>query len=228
MKMTMNSCFLSFALLFSATSGFGQSSGAAPMDYSRYGRPPVQASVLLVIPEEFQRFVSVSTYEGREMAHQFGPEGARELTAAFGIEFACVEVLQVRSEAEAFAMLDLQDPVNADVRAYDYLVIPRFMRVDSSVEHHRYGFDVDLVAEFHARDGAVVTKVKGHGESSTGKWFASTPEEGARIALQVAVSAVLDGVESNRNLFVSSGADSLPARQRSASSTNQTLRGSSE
>jgi hypothetical protein len=53
-----------------------------------------------------------------------------------------------------------------------------------------------------AKDGAFVTKIMGHGESSTGKWFASTPQEGAKIALQYAVSAVIDGVEGNRSLFV--------------------------
>ena len=99
-------------------------------------------------------------------------------------------------------MLAPTDPVNAEVRGYDYVVIPKFTRVDSSVENQKYGFDIDLLTEFYAKDGTTVTKIKGKGESSTGKWFASTPEEGAKIALQYAVSAILDGVEGNRSLFV--------------------------
>ena len=74
--------------------------------------------------------------------------------------------------------------------------------VDSSVERRKYGFDIDLLTEFHARDGATVSTIKGHGESNTGKWSGHTPEKGAKIALQYAVSAVLDGDEGNRRLFV--------------------------
>jgi hypothetical protein len=159
-------------------------------------------SVLLIIPEEFRDFVYVSAYEGNEIRHPLGREAVRELKAAFGIEFDSVEVWSVSSEAEAMAMLTPKDADNAEVRTYDYAVIPRFMRVDSSVGHQKYGFDIDLLTEFYARDGATVTKIKGHGESSTGKWFASTPEEGAQVALQYAASAILDGVEGNRRLFV--------------------------
>ena len=227
MKTTVSLYFLFLALLFSAASSFGQSSGVAPEDYSRYGRPPVQARVLLLIPEEFQRFVYVSTHKGNAIDHRLGRVGARELTAAFGIEFASVEVLQVRSEAEALARLDLTNPANARMQAYDYVVIPKFMHVDSSAGHQKYGFDVDLVAEFYAKDGAVVTKIKGHGESNTGKWFASTPEQGARIALQSAVSAILDGVEGNRSLFASASADSLLAGDRGSSSADEILLGTS-
>ncbi|MFZ2444850.1 MAG: hypothetical protein WAW37_00690 [Syntrophobacteraceae bacterium] len=208
MKTTVHLCFLFLASLLLATSSGAQSSGVAPVDYSQYGRPPVSVKVLLLLPEEFQRFEYTATYEGDAIRHPLGQEGARELRAAFEIEFASVDVWSVRSEAEAMAMLTPGDPDNMEVRTYDYVVIPKFMRVDSSVEHQKYGFDIDLLTEFYAGDGATVTKIKGHGESSTGKWFASTPEEGARIALQYAVSAILDGVEGNRSLFVSYEVDS--------------------
>ena len=202
MKMIVNLSFLFVSLLLLTSSSVAQSSGVAPLDYSQYGRPQVPVRVLLLIPEDFERFVYVSTYEGREIRHPLGEEAVRELRIAFGIEFTCVEVRPVRSEAEAMAMLSPKDPVTGEVRGYDYVVIPKFTRVDSSVENQKYGFDIDLLTEFYAKDGATVTKIKGHGESSTGKWFASTPEEGARIALQYAVSAILDGVEKNRSLFV--------------------------
>jgi len=209
MKTTVNIVILFSALFLFAPSSGAQGLGVVPVDYSRYGKPPVPMSVLLLVPEEFQRFVYVSTYEGNEIRHHLGEEGARELRTAFGIEFASVDLWSVRSEAEALAMLAPTDPDYEEVRVYDYVVIPKFMRVDSSVAHQKYGFDIDLLAEFYGRTGATVTKIKGHGESSTGKWFASTPEEGARIALQYAVSAVLDGVEGNRGLFVANEVDSL-------------------
>jgi hypothetical protein len=202
MKTILNLCFLFLTVLLFVAAGTAQGSGVAPVDYSQYGRPPVPVRVLLMIPEEFQDFVYVSAYEGNEIRHPLGREAVRELKVAFGIEFDSVDVRSVRSEAEAVAMLAPMDADNAEVRTYDYAVIPKFMRVDSSVGNQKYGFDIDLLTEFYAKDGATVTKIKGHGESSTGKWFASTPEQGAKIALQYAASAILDGVEGNRGLFV--------------------------
>jgi hypothetical protein len=202
MKKPLNLCSVILSLLLLGTSSFAQGRGVAPVDYSQYGRPPVPVRVLLMIPEEFEDFVYVSTYEGNEIRHPLGREAVRELKVAFGIEFNSVEVWSVGSEAEAMAMLAPNDADNPEVRTYDYAVIPKFMHVDSSVGHQKYGFDIDLLTEFYARDGATVTKIKGHGESSTGKWFASTPEEGAQIALQYAASAILDGVEGNRRIFV--------------------------
>ena len=35
--------------------------------------------VLLLVPEDFQRYVYVSTYEGREIRHPLGEEAVREL-----------------------------------------------------------------------------------------------------------------------------------------------------
>ena len=201
MKTIVNLAFLLVSLLFLTTSGVAQSAGVAPVDYSQYGKPQVPVRVLLLIPEEFQRFVYVSTYEGKDIRHPLGEEAVRELRTAFGIEFASVRVWPVTSEAEAMAMLAPKDPANPELPAYDYVVIPKFTRIDSSVENQKYGFDIDLLTEFYAKDGASVTKITGKGESSTGKWFASTPEEGAKIALQYAVSAILDGVEGNRSLF---------------------------
>ncbi len=202
MKTIVSVSFILVSVLLLNASSFAQSAGVAPVDYSQYGKPQVPVRVLLLVPEDFQRFVYVSTYEGREIRHPLGEEAVRELRAAFGIEFSCVEVWPVSSEAEAMTMLAPTDPVNVKVRGYDYVVIPKFTRVDSSVENQKYGFDIDLLTEFYAKDGTTVTKIKGKGESSTGKWFASTPEEGAKIALQYAVSAILDGVEGNRSLFV--------------------------
>lgn len=124
-----------------------------------------------------------------------------ELRAASGIQFDSVEVWRVRSESEALAMLSPEDRDYAEVRTFDYVVIPKFLSVHSLMTDLKYGFDIDLLVEIYGRDGATVTKIKGHGESSTGKWIAPSPEQDAQIALQYAVSAVLDGIEGNRNLF---------------------------
>jgi hypothetical protein len=206
MKTIVNLFFIFVSLLLLTTSSVAQNAPnwgkVAPLDYSQYGRPQVPVRVLLLIPEEFVRFEYVSTYEGSQIRYMLGEEALRELRIAFRIEFASVEVLPVRSEAEAMAMLTPDDPIDLETRTYDYVVIPKFMRVASSDKHQKYGFDIDLLTEFYAKDGANVTKIKGHGESNTGKWSAATPEEGAKIALQYAVAAILDGVEGNRRLFV--------------------------
>jgi hypothetical protein len=201
MKTIVSLFSLIVSLLLLTSSSVAQNRGAAPVDYSQYGSPQIRARVLLLVPEELQGFVYVSTHKENQIQHPLGEEAVRELKAAFGIEFTSVAIWRVRSEADAMAMLAPKDPSNEELRAYDYVVIPKFMRVDSSVENQKYDFDIDLLTEFYAKDGAVVTKIKGHGESSTGAWFASTPEEGAIIALQYAVSAILDGVEGNRALF---------------------------
>lgn len=201
MKRIVNLSFLLPVYLLLAASCAAQGQPVAPLNYSQYGRPPVRARALLLVPEEFERFVYVSLYEGREIRHQLGWEAERELKAAFGIEFTSVEVWPVRSEAEAMAMLSPNDPDNAELREYDYAVIPKFLRVDSTAGNQQYGFDIDLLVELYSRDGSTVTKVKGHGESSTGKYIASTPEDGARLALQYAVSAILDGIEGKRDIF---------------------------
>jgi hypothetical protein len=97
-------------------------------------------------------------------------------------------------------MLWPEDPENAKVRAYDYVAIPKFLRVDSLESNQKYGFEIDMQVEFTAKNGSSIT-VKGHGETLIGKYAQSTPEKGAVLTLQYAVSALLDGVEQRRSLF---------------------------
>jgi hypothetical protein len=98
-------------------------------------------------------------------------------------------------------MLSPRDSENTHVRAYDYVAIPKFLRVDSTEGNEKYGFEIDLQVEFNAKNGSSIT-VKGHGESMIGKYAQSTPEKGASLTLQYAISALLDGIEKRRNLFV--------------------------
>ena len=98
-------------------------------------------------------------------------------------------------------MLWPEDPENARVWAYDYVAIPKFLRVDSLESKDKYGFEIDLQVEFNAKNGASIT-IKGHGETLIGKYAQSTPEKGAVLTVQYAVSALLDGIEKRRDLFV--------------------------
>ena len=172
-----------------------------PVDYSQFGRPPIPVKILLLIPSEFERFEHVSNYDGSSLRHRIGRDAELEMRDAFGIEFARVEVWPVRSEARATEMLSPRDPENTHVRAYDYIAIPKLLRVYSQEGNEKYGFEIDLQVEFNAKNGSSIT-VKGHGESMIGKYAQSTPEKGASLTLQYAISALLDGIEKRRNLFV--------------------------
>jgi hypothetical protein len=175
-----------------------------PVDYSQFGRPPIPVKILMLIPAEFERFSHVSNYEGSRIHHSLGLDAELEMRKAFGIEFEKIEVWPVPSEARAMEMLSPKDPEYAQVRSYDYIAIPKFLRVDSLESNEKYGFEVDLQVVFTAFNGSSVT-IKGHGESLIGKYAQSTPDKGAILTLQYAVSALLDGIEKRRNLFVQYG-----------------------
>jgi hypothetical protein len=194
------------ALTESDERGYRRSADSAekvlkPVDYSRFGRPPIPVKLLLLIPAEFERFEHVSNYNGTRIRHRLGREAEMELRDAFGIEFAELEVWPVKSEDRAREMLWPEDPENAKVWAYDYVAIPKFERVDSLESNNKYGFEIDMQVEFSAKNGATIT-IKGHGETLIGKDAPSTPEKGAALTVQYAVSALLDGIEKRRNLFV--------------------------
>ena len=172
-----------------------------PVDYSRYGRPPIPVKILLLIPAEFESFDHVGNYERGSIRYHLGREAELEMRKAFGIEFAKVDVWPVRSEARAREMLLSNDPEHAQVRSYDYVAIPKFLRADSLERKEKYEFEIDLQVEFSANNGSGIT-LKGHGATITGKYAQSTPEKGASLTLQYAVSALLDGIEKSRNLFV--------------------------
>jgi hypothetical protein len=172
-----------------------------PVDYSKFGRPPIPVNILLLIPSEFERFAHISNYEGSRIRHSLGRDAEQELRNAFGIEFAKVEVWPVQSEDVAKQMLWPENPENAQVRSYDYVAIPKFLRVDSLESNEKYGFEIDMQVEFTAKNGASIT-IKGHGECLIGKYAQFTPEKGAVLTMQYAVAALLDGIEKRRILFM--------------------------
>jgi len=171
-----------------------------PVDYSRFGRPPIPVKLLLLIPAEFEHFVHVGNYDGSRIRLRLGREAELELRDAFGIEFAKLEVWPVGSEDTAMKMLWPEDPENAKVQAYDYVAIPKFLRVDSLESNQKYGYEIDMQVEFTAKNGSSIT-IKGHGETLIGKYAQSTPEKGAVLTLQYAVSAILDSIEQRRSQF---------------------------
>lgn len=144
----------------------------------------------------------MSLIEGKETRHFFGAEAQDALRSILAPEFMVYETMQVSTEAAAVAMLSPDDPEHAKVAAYDYLAVPRFTRVHSSVEGRKYHFDVDLLVDFYISDGSKVTKIKGHGESTTGIHYPRSPREAGNLALRLAVEAVRDGVVGQRGLFV--------------------------
>jgi hypothetical protein len=173
----------------------------APVDYSQYGRPPIPVKILLLIPAEFERFEHVGNYEAGSIRYHLGREAELEMRDAFGIEFAKVDVRQVRSETRAREMLFSNDPENALVRAYDFVAIPKFLRADSLERKEKYEFEIDLQVEFIANNDSSIT-LKGHGAYVIGNYAQTTPEKGATLTLQYAISAILDGIEKSRNFFV--------------------------
>jgi hypothetical protein len=172
-----------------------------PVDYSKYGRPPIPVKILLLIPAEFDSFDHVGNYKRGSIRYHFGQEAELEIRHAFGIEFAKVEVRSVQSEARAREMLLSTDPENALVRACDYVAIPKFLHADSVERKERYEFEIDLQVEFIANNDSSIT-FKGHGASISDKYAQSTPEKAASLTLQSAISAILDGIEKSRNQFV--------------------------
>lgn len=171
-----------------------------PLDYSQYGKPPVPVSVLIMIPYEFESYEYASTYQGKKIRHSLGLNAKSELREAFGVEFASSALWQISSQDKALAMLASSHPENVDVRAFDYVAIPQFIKVGSTAENEKYGFSIELGVVFYGRDGSVIT-IKGQGETVVEKYTSTTPEKSSVLTLQYAVSAVLDGIEKRRNFF---------------------------
>lgn len=172
-----------------------------PVDFSKYGNPPMSASVIVLIPEEFRGRTVGAFYGGGETAIEIGRDAARELKTAFTYEFATVETWDVRDDADARAILSPGDPDHEVVRKYDFVVIPRITSAETWHKGQRNGVSVVIVAEFHTSNGSAITTVKGSGEASTGKYAGPPPHDVAELAVQYAVSAILDAVEERRDIF---------------------------
>jgi hypothetical protein len=156
-----------------------------------YGREPANSRVLMLIPDDFDRYSYMSTYAGRPTSNDFGRRAARLLDIALRSEFESFGTGRARSTSEAMARLSGRD---ADLTRFDLIAIPRFGNVRYWTRGWEYGFDVDLVVEFYRPDGAKVTSIRGHGETRTGSFSGASPGDSGDRALRMAVSAVRDGV----------------------------------
>lgn len=185
------------------------------------GPPPVPVRILLAIPDEFASFSYASLIRGRETRHLFGVEAQAAFRNMIAPEFMVFKTRRVSSPAAAMAMLSPGDPNNAQTREFDYLAIPRFARVNVSARGRKYGFDVDILVDFHATDGRTITTIEGHGESTTGVHFSISPQEAGNLALRCAMEALRDAIIGRRELFVPSRARVEPPREESSRSGPQ-------
>lgn len=190
-----------FFLLVSILGACAQAPLAPPIDYSKYGNPPVQANVILLITEEFRGREVTAFYGGADSVLEIGRDAARELKTGLTYEFAVVDIWNVRDEADARAMLSPNDPDNAKLRKYDFVVIPRLVLAEPWHRDTKTGVDIAIVAEFHASDGSAITTVKGTGEASTGKYREAKLGDISDLAAQYAVSAILDAIQERKSLF---------------------------
>ena len=173
-----------------------------PLDYSQYGKPPVPVKILLLIPAEFEHFELTSHSQSGGNLYLLGRDAEQELRKAFGIEFATVEIWHVRSENRATEMLAPNDPETVQMSGYDYVAIPKCLRVKSLEGTGKYGFEIDLQVDFNAKNGSSIT-ITSHGETMIEMYAEISRENGAVQTLKYAVSALLDRIEKRRGLFVS-------------------------
>lgn len=145
----------------------------------------------MIIPDTFDRYVYVSRLRGGEVRHFIGQEAADGLTALFRRTFRSVETIRVQDEAEARSIMIAESP---ELEMVDYVALPRFNEVSDRARPLEYGFDIDIILEIYPSDMSMVTKIRGHGESTTGAHTGLTPQESIRVALNTAIEAVEDGL----------------------------------
>ncbi len=156
--------------------------------------PSLGGTVRVLMPDNFERFTYVSSFEGRRTEHRFGEQAMDELRARLSPLFSSVTVEHVASEAEAKRIVASGDFDMPDSPRYDLIAIPEFRNVNFWEKGQHYGFDVDMVVDFYTPNATKVTTIKGRGESRTGFYAASSPGESGSLAVSKAVEAVADGV----------------------------------
>ncbi len=156
---------------------------------------PIPARVLLVIPEDFDRFELVHPPGGEPQTVPLGRQAADQLDRLFGTAFTSSAVTMVDTEAEARDRISREDP---QWRAYDHVALPRFLNARSWRRGSEEGFEVDVVLEFSSFATGRVEIIRGHGEATIPTQAAATAASGARSALSYAIDAIKDGLEARR------------------------------
>lgn len=157
---------------------------------------PIRASILLLVPDEFDGFSYAHSHKGGESRIRLGEQATDQLDVLLRSAFTSTELKPVASEAEAMGMISRED---SELRRYDFVALPRFSKVTSWDKGYEYGFDVDVVLEISSLDTGKVEKIGGHGESRTPKRMNASPQESASLALGYAIDAVKDGIEIRRS-----------------------------
>lgn len=169
--------------------------------YGPPARGPIPAKVLLLIPENFERFELPSAVRGRETIHPFGREATDELRRMLTPAFGSAAVWSTLSETAAMDLLSPDNPRNAEVRMYDYVAIPRFVDANMRPGPQRYRFEINLIVDFYGTDGSNITSIRGYGESTTGYWHPSSVLSAGHLAMRSAVEAIRDGVDGKWSFF---------------------------
>ena len=165
-------------------------------------KSPGTARLVMVVPEDFERFVYVSSFKGEETRHMLGEQAMDELRAQLSPFFSSMVIEHVDNEATAKEMIISRAYDRPDTRSNDVFAIPKFRNANFWVKGQYYGFDIDLVVEVYPYDTSKVTQIRGHGESRTGFYADSSPGKSAGMALSKAVEAVADGVcQAGNTLF---------------------------
>ena len=156
---------------------------------------PIRAKVLLLIPDELDQYVYLDSTKGTRFQIPLGRTAADQIDKLVGSAFTSSTVQLVASEAEARDRISGDDP---DIRAYDYVAIPKLMNISSRDSGFDQAFEIDVVLELSSPGGGRVEMIRGHGEARIPVQPGSSPEGSARTALSYAVDAVKDGLESRR------------------------------
>lgn len=159
---------------------------------------PIPADVLLLIPVEFDQFVYVSSYEGREIRYAFGKAIKDQFRALLNTAFESIVIKPISSVAAAVLMMSQNE---ARIKDFDYVGVPEFVSTNSWVKPFEYGIEIGIRVEFFSTDKSKVIAVKGHGQGTAGIYFASALQEAGKSGLRTALISLRDDLNAKRSLF---------------------------
>ncbi len=156
---------------------------------------PIHANIVLLMPDDFERYVNTNWLRGREIHLQLGRQAADLIGVLLRNNFDHVGFIAVRSEPEAIDMISSGAP---EVQRYDLIAVPKFSRVDFWERGNEFGYEIGVSLEFYSPDSTRVETIGGRGESRTGIHSGFSPQQSAGLALANALDAVKDGLEMRR------------------------------
>ncbi|MHC1742364.1 MAG: hypothetical protein AB9873_04940 [Syntrophobacteraceae bacterium] len=170
-----------------------QSTGS--LETGWHAMQPIRARVLLLVPDELDQFVYLHSGKRGAVQIPLGRTAVDQIDTLLGSAFTSSSVMLVASEAEARDKISREDP---ELRAYDFVALPKFLSLTSSDSGFEEAFEVDVLLELSSFDTGRVEKIRGHGEARIPVQAGSSPEGSARTALSYAVDALKDGLEARR------------------------------